>query len=79
MIHPYCIELESFFKGLQTNGIKRYIIEKYDDYWTNILDYTPGVNKSTHHKILSFGREYFTTILQPNLESTELRNPILSL
>ena len=61
-----CIELDSFFKGLQTNWIKRYIFEKYDDYWTDILDNELGVNIGTRQKILSYGSEYFTSILQHN-------------
>ena len=45
-----CIELNSFFKGLQTNWIKRYIFEKYDDYWTDILDAELGVNINNRKK-----------------------------
>ena len=33
-----CIELDSFFKSLQLNWIKRYIKDKFVDFWTNLLD-----------------------------------------
>ena len=74
-----CIELGSFFKALQTNWIKRYVILKYNDYWTDILDDKLGVTINTCHKILSFGSEYFTTIIQSHWESNELRNLIITL
>ena len=45
-----CIELKSFFKALQTNWIKRYVILKCDDYWANILDEILGVTINTHKK-----------------------------
>ena len=48
----YCIELGSFFKALQTNWIKHYVIHKYNNYWTDILDKKLGVTINTHHKIL---------------------------
>ena len=50
-----CIELDSFFKGLQTNWIKRYIFEKYDDYWTDILDAELGVNVNNRKKYCHMG------------------------
>ena len=37
------IELESFFQSIRPNWIKRYILEKYDDFWTSILDNSLGV------------------------------------
>ena len=74
-----CIELDSFFKSLQLNWIKRYIIDKYNDYWTSLLDKILDVTIDTHHKILSFGSEYFTSIVQGQWESNELRNLILTL
>ena len=73
------IELDSFFKGLQTDWIKRYIFKKYDNYWTDILDTELGVNIGTCQKILFYGSEYFTSILQHNWESNELRNIISTL
>ena len=74
-----CIELDSFFKGLQTNWIKRYIFHKYDDYWTNILDEALGVNINNHQNILYYGSEYFNQIIQQTWESDQLRNVILTL
>ena len=74
-----CIELDSFFKSLQLNWIKRYIIDKYNDYWTSLLDEILDVTIDTRHKILSFGSEYFTSIVQGQWESNDLRNLILTL
>ena len=74
-----CIELDSFFKSLQLNWIKRYIIDKYNDYWTSLLDESFHVTIDTHHKILSFEREYFKSIVQGQWESNELRTLILTL
>ena len=59
-----CIELDSFFKGLQLNWIKCYIINKYNDFWADLLDEILGVTINTRHKILLFGSEYFTPIIQ---------------
>ena len=59
--------------------IKRYIIDKYNDFWTNLLDEILEVTINTRHKILSFGSEYFTSIVQGQWESNELRNLILTL
>ena len=74
-----CIELDSFFKSLQLNWIKRYIKDKYVDFWTSLLDDIFGVTLDTRHKILSYGSEYFTNIIQGHWESNELRNLILTL
>ena len=41
-----CIELDSFFKSLRMNWIKRYVHQEYDDYWTSILDKKLGVDIS---------------------------------
>ena len=47
------------------------------------LDQPPGryfgVTLDTRHKILSYGSEYFTNIIQGHWESNELRNLILKL
>ena len=68
-----CIELDSFFKGLKLNWI---IINKYNDFWADLLDEILGVTINARHKILSFGGEYFTPIIQGQWESNELRNLI---
>ena len=49
------------------------------DYWTSLLDNIFGVTIDTRYKILSYGSEYFTTIIQGQWESNELRNLILTL
>ena len=36
-----CIELESFFKSIKLNWIKRYTSNEYNDYWTDLLDELP--------------------------------------
>ena len=71
--------MESFFKGLQTNWIKRYIFQQYDDYWTDILDDELGVNINNNKKLSYYGSEYFTPIIQRNWESDELRNIVSTL
>ena len=35
---PNCIELSSFLKSIILNRIKRYTTERYNDYWTDLLD-----------------------------------------
>ena len=47
---------------------------KYEDYWTDILDDKLGVTLNTCYKILSCGSEYFTSIIHGQWESNELRN-----
>ena len=51
------LELGSFFKALKTNWIKHYVIDKYDDFWTDILDKKFGILKMSYRKSLSFGSE----------------------
>ena len=74
-----CIELDSFFKGLKTNWIKRYIFHRYDDYWTDILDEVLGVNINNRKNILYYGSEYFNHIIQQDWESDQLRGLILTM
>ena len=74
-----CIELDSFFKGLKTNWIKRYIFHSYDDFWTDILDEVLGVNINTRKNILHYGSEYFNHIIQQDWESDQLRELILTM
>ena len=74
-----CIELDSFFKGLKTNWIKRYIFHGYDDFWTDILDEVLGVNINTRKNILLYGSEYFNSIIQQDWESDQLKELILTL
>ena len=49
------------------------------DFWTNLLDDIFGVTPDTRSKILSYGSEYFTDIIQGHWESNELRNLIQTL
>ena len=51
------------------NWIKRYIHQEYDDFWTKILDVKLGVDINNREKILSYGSEYFTKILDEPWES----------
>ena len=74
-----CIELDSFFKGLKTNWIKRYIFQGYDDFWTDILDEVLGVTINTCKNILQYGSEFFNHILQQDWESDQLKNLILTM
>ena len=54
-----CIELASFFKSIKLNWIKRYITEKYDDFWTDKLDDLLDVTLATRKTILKWGSEQF--------------------
>ena len=47
-----CIELNSFFKSIKLNWIKRYIKEKYDDFWTDLFDDPLDVTLATRKTIL---------------------------
>ena len=61
------------------NWLKRYINLHYEDFWTDILDKKLGVNKNNREKILSFGSEYFTKIIQGQWESQVIKNMIVNL
>ena len=74
-----CIELDSFFKGLKTNWIKRYIFHGYDDFWTDILDEILGVTINTHKNILQYGSEFLNHIIQQDWESDQLKEMILTM
>ena len=74
-----CIELDSFFKGLKTNWIKRYIFHGYDDFWTDILDEILGVTINTRKNILQYGSEFLNHIIQQDWESDQLKEMILTM
>lgn len=61
------------------NWIKRYIHQEYEDYRTNILDAKLGVDKKNREKILSYGSEYFTKILDEQWESQVIKNMVVNL
>ena len=50
--------------ALQMNWFKRYINNKYEDYWTTILDQHLNVSISNRKKILKYGSEYFTPLIR---------------
>ena len=50
--------------ALQMNWLKRYINNNYDDYWTKILDQHLNVTVSNRKKILNYGSEYFSPLIQ---------------
>ena len=58
-----CIELNSFFMALQMNWFKRYINNKYKDYWTAILDQHLKVSLNTRKRLLKYGSEYFSPLI----------------
>ena len=55
------------------NWIKRYIHQEYEDFWTDILDEKLGVDINNREKILSYGSEYFTRILDEPWESQVIK------
>ena len=50
--------------ALQMNWFKRYINNEYEDYWTKILDQHLNISVSNRKKILKYGSEYFSPIIQ---------------
>ena len=61
------------------NWIKRYIHLKYEDFRTEILDKRLGVDKNNRKKILSYGSEYFTKIIEGQWESHVIKSMIVNL
>ena len=61
------------------NWLKLHINLQYEDFWTNLLDKKLRVNKNNREKILSFGSEYFTKIIQGQWESQVIKNMIVNL
>ena len=58
------IELGSFFKGMTLSWIRRYVIDKYNDFWTSILDEYLGLTPETRHHVLKWGDQEFVNPLK---------------
>ena len=50
--------------ALQMNWFKRYMNNKYEDYWTKILDQLLNVSINIRKHILKYGSEYFSPLIQ---------------
>ena len=54
-----CIELQPFFHSIRLKWVKRYIVEKYDNFWTSILDDSLGISKTNRGEVLEWGHNNF--------------------
>ena len=55
-----CMEMSSYFEGLQLAWMKRYTVEAYQDHWTDILDNCLNITPATRKTILKWGDQKFT-------------------
>ena len=62
------INIKDFFTGLKLSWLRRYAIQQIDDHWCDILDIECGItNKSDRIKILGWGAEFFTPIINKKI------------
>ena len=77
-----CIELESFFKSIKLNWIKRYTTNEYNDYWTDLLDELLQVTLATRKTILRWGSEPFSPAINrcryPELKTPEVNSSVVT-
>ena len=61
------INLVNFISALKTSWIRRYVIDKLDDHWADLVDNHLGINMMERDKILDYGPEKFNTIIKARL------------
>ena len=61
------INLENFIAALKTSWIRRYVIDRLDDQWADLVDTHLGISMLEREKILDYGPEKFNTIIKARL------------
>ena len=61
------INLVNFISALKTSWIRRYLIDKLDDHWADLVDNHLGIIIMERDKILDYGPEKFNTIIKARL------------
>ena len=62
------INLESFFSALKTSWVRRYVIDKLDDRWADMVDSHLGINMLERDIVLDYGPEKFKKSIQAGLQ-----------
>ena len=61
------IKLENFSKAIKVSWIKRYIVDKIDDNWADIIDTFFHLTPDTRYKVHSYGPERFNKIIKADI------------
>ena len=61
------INLKNFISALKTSWIRRYVIDKLDDHWADLVDTHLGIDAENRDKILDYGPEKFNAIIKAKL------------
>ena len=61
------INLKNFIPALKTSWVRRYVIDKLDDHWADLVDSHLGIARENRDKILDYGPEKFNPIIKANL------------
>ena len=58
------INLVNFISALKTSWIRRYVIDKLDDHWADLVDNHLGIEMEKQDRILDYGPEKFNSIIK---------------
>ena len=58
------INLTNFISTLKKSWIRRYVIDKLDENWANLVDTHLGIYMENRDKILDYGPEKFNSIIK---------------
>ena len=61
------INLKNFVPALKTSWVRRYVIDKLDDHWADLVDSFFNISIENRDKILEYGPEKFNGIIKANL------------
>ena len=61
------INLKNFIPALKTSWVRRYVIDKLDDHWADLVDSHLGITREDRDTILDYGPEKFNRIIKANL------------
>ena len=64
------INLKNFISALKTSWIRRYVIDKLDDHWADLVDTHLGIDTENRDKILDYGPENATPVLKQNCQES---------
>ena len=62
------INAHAFFFSLKTFWLQRYVTDRLDDHWTNIIDKTLKVRRNKRDQVLTWRTEGLTCILSSSFQ-----------